>query len=226
MECKREGKKTGIYRSKLEQAWARFFVDCGIPFIHEPKYYDNWLPDFELIDCRALLEIKPTVKIAREELKGKEEGLWLANQKHDIVVLVGRPKILEMDVEFGGSGPELDFVLTPPFLAHIHHCWKHFVLDGILGFAERGDSYLLGVKEEDWPDGLCENPTESESMEKRLRTELLMGADLVQCHQCHAYYFIGEQSNYSCRKCNYHAGTSTFYTPNFERSVLGKYLYT
>jgi hypothetical protein len=93
----REGKRTGIYRSKLEQRWAKFFVEYGIPFIHEPRYYHDWLPDFELTDCRALIEIKPTQDIAREEVPRYYEGMRLAfyDEKRDIVLLVGNPEIDE-----------------------------------------------------------------------------------------------------------------------------------
>ncbi|MBA7578110.1 hypothetical protein ES708_19966 [subsurface metagenome] len=91
----RKGHKVGIYRSKLEQSWAMFFVEYGIPFIHEPRYYYEWLPDFELPDCRALIEVKPTLEIAREEVPRYYAGMKWAfyNEKRDIVLLVGRPKI-------------------------------------------------------------------------------------------------------------------------------------
>lgn len=127
MEVKREGKKVGIYRSKLEQDWAMFFVECGIPFIHEPKYYGNWLPDFELTDCRALIEVKPTVEIADKEVPGKKEGMWLAYiENHDIVVLVGQPVLFAMYHNAFGLGlwnvaefwdstylEDLDFIKNP-----------------------------------------------------------------------------------------------------------------
>ncbi len=89
----REGKRTGMYRSKLEQPWAMFLVEHGIPFVYEPKRYGNWLPDFELTDCRALIEVKPTGGVSQEELPKYYEGMKLAyyNEKRDIVVLIGQP---------------------------------------------------------------------------------------------------------------------------------------
>ncbi len=93
----REGHKVGIYRSKLEQSWAMFFVEYGIPFVHEPRYYDAWLPDFELSDCRALIEVKPTLGIAKEEVPRYYAGMKWAfyNERRDIILLVGRPEIDE-----------------------------------------------------------------------------------------------------------------------------------
>ena len=85
-------KTTGIYRSLLEQSWARCFVDFGIPFVHEPQYYGNWLPDFFLPDCKALIEIKPTIEIADAEIPAVLSGMFQAYKAHhDIVVIVGEP---------------------------------------------------------------------------------------------------------------------------------------
>lgn len=199
MESKREGKRTGIYRSKLEQAWAMFFVECGIPFIHEPKYYGNWLPDFELTDCRVLIEVKPTVKIADEEVPEKREGMELAvNEKYDVVILIGQPRL-------GREGIGIDMsVPSPAGLAKLQVYQELY---------EKGEApaILLNIYEfmdytySDWG---CAS---------------VGWGGFVQCTECGAYFLIGE-GIYVCRHCGFYEGDHGIKRPEFNKEVIDKYL--
>lgn len=84
---------TGIYKSKLEKAWASFFVDYGIPFIYEPQRVGNWRPDFLLTDSKILIETKPSREIADEEIAPKINSMLKAAKKHDVVVIVAPPDV-------------------------------------------------------------------------------------------------------------------------------------
>lgn len=162
----REGMKIGIYRSKLEQSWAMFFVEYGIPFIHEPRYYCEWLPDFELPDCRALVEVKPTLEIARGEMPRYFKGMKVAycSEKRDIVLFIGKPKI----DDYGAS-------------------------NNICGFADRtyvGKKYgLYEVK--DWDkDFWCAAETQFVQC-KRCGAYFFIGLGSWECRKCG--YYDGDQ---------------------------------
>jgi len=64
------------FRSKLEARWAVFLDKMGYNWVYEPEAFklkDNliYIPDFELIDHRMYLEIKPRELTEKEEEKCK-----------------------------------------------------------------------------------------------------------------------------------------------------------
>jgi len=153
----RGGQKTGIYRSKLEQSWAMFFVQYGIPFINEPRYYDNWLPDFELTACRALIEIKPTPPIAEREVSRYYRGMSYAfrSEKRDIVLLVGFPMFptgyLENIMGFADStlgddwgSFDKNFIVRGTELVQCKKCEAYFFIGNMGGWQCRKCGYYAG----------------------------------------------------------------------------------
>ena len=61
------------FRSRLEARWAVFFDCLGITWFYEHEGYetaDGWyLPDFYLPECKAVVEVKPTIGAFEEDLR-------------------------------------------------------------------------------------------------------------------------------------------------------------
>ena len=82
-----------VVRSYLERKWALFFQRLKIDFEYEPERLDDgsnlgYLPDF-LIHKELYLEIKPTIEIARKELK-KPYGFVRETNKR-LLIVIGDP---------------------------------------------------------------------------------------------------------------------------------------
>ena len=80
------------YRSQLEHEWALEFAKRGLDMVYEPRYYGNWLPDFENVERGILFEIKPTVPIAAEEIPKIRDGIMASLlEKKRVILLTGSP---------------------------------------------------------------------------------------------------------------------------------------
>ena len=82
-----------VVRSYLERKWALFFQRLKIDFEYEPERLADgsnlgYLPDF-LIHKELYLEIKPTIEIARKELK-KPYGFVQETNKR-LLIVIGDP---------------------------------------------------------------------------------------------------------------------------------------
>lgn len=83
-----------VVRSLLERRWILFFKYLNIDFKYEPERFEDgisnmgYLPDF-LIHENLYLEIKPTIEIAREELK-KPYGFVRKTNKR-LLIVIGNP---------------------------------------------------------------------------------------------------------------------------------------
>ncbi len=106
--------KPVIYRSQLEHEWAMHFAMRGVKFIYEPRYYRDWLPDFELIDLRLLIEIKPTADIWREECGKALQGLEMAEGDGFLgLIVIGSPNNCEARIYLGQHGYGGCIIWTP-----------------------------------------------------------------------------------------------------------------
>lgn len=134
-----------MFRSKLEARWAYFFNLCKIKWQYELEGYEfddiKYLPDFYLPETKILIEIKPNLNFAKEEVTFNKLSNFSKSTKERFLIFVDTP----IKAKYYTLKAVSDIVNNQPVLSEIKLAW---ILNNKNQYQPH--YYLQSLEADDW----------------------------------------------------------------------------